>query len=97
LTEEVQRSQVRTRQVKRSVLDDDGSQILRPGEDDLNCGDSVNPRSRRILRWRVPVFPSVPTAMVEFTIYLPISSFGGQTGIKVYKAESMGIAVATAR
>jgi hypothetical protein len=39
--EAVKRRRVRTRQVKRSVLDD-GHQILRPDEDDLTCGDGVN-------------------------------------------------------
>jgi hypothetical protein len=61
LTEEVQRRRVRTRQVKRSVLDDDEPHILRSDEDDLTCDDGVNLQSRRVPRWRVPVFPSVPT------------------------------------
>jgi hypothetical protein len=40
--EAVKRRRVRTRQVKRSVLDDDGHQILRRDEDDLTRGDGVN-------------------------------------------------------
>ena len=67
MTEEVQRRRVKTRQVKRSVLDDDGPQIPRPDEDDLTCGDGVNLQTRRMRRWRVPAFPPVPTVVVVFT------------------------------